>query len=80
MLSISDSLALSFGIVSSALGIIAVVVTRRSHNARSTIQLAQHNNSAYAQYPRDVILEEIHLRRWRAVSDIRWENGHAQPA
>lgn len=50
IVSISDSLALSFGLVSSVLGIIAVVVTRRNHVARSKYNMV-HCMRTYKESP-----------------------------
>ncbi|PMD18361.1 hypothetical protein NA56DRAFT_706976 [Hyaloscypha hepaticicola] len=78
MLSISNSLALSFDLVSTILGIVALAVTRRNHTTQNRGEQEQQNREPYAQHPQDVVVEEICLRRWRSRSASKWENGHAQ--
>ncbi|KAH8790014.1 hypothetical protein F5882DRAFT_438320 [Hyaloscypha sp. PMI_1271] len=78
MLSTSDWVALSFGLTATVLGIVTIVVTRRNQAARNNGQRAQYNHSACARHPQDVVVEEIHLRRWRSTVGNRLENGHAQ--
>ncbi|PMD40487.1 hypothetical protein L207DRAFT_511965 [Hyaloscypha variabilis F] len=65
MLSISDSLALSFGLISTFLAILTVVVTRVNYPAR--VERGPRYIDPFIAHPQDMMLEEMRLRRWSSI-------------
>ncbi|KAH8791186.1 hypothetical protein BGZ57DRAFT_1000679 [Hyaloscypha finlandica] len=60
-----DTLALSFGLISTLLAILTVVVTRINHPAR--VQREPQYIGSVVAHPQDMMLEEMRLRRWSSI-------------
>ena len=79
--SLSDSLALAFGLISTLLAILTVVVTRVNHPARGlsclsncktpVLILPVEREPQYLEpvvaHPQDMVVEEMRLRRWSSM-------------
>ncbi|PMD18360.1 hypothetical protein NA56DRAFT_751648 [Hyaloscypha hepaticicola] len=65
MLSQSDSLALAFGLISTFLAILTVIVTRVNHPSRA-VRDPQYID-AFVVHPQEIVLEEMRLRRWSSM-------------